>query len=264
MIEMVRRFLRQKSRSGGTLVLLGLLAGMSGLSIVVSGGPGGPGGGGYIALLVLAAASVSKDASSGALQMILARPIRRTDYLFGRYLGIVVAFAAFSVACVALGLLTRTPLGLPRPRRPARAGGEHRIRHALGRADGGRAHLFLDVPAGLRGCRRVAAPADLRLAAHQRASGWSRRLRRSARDLLPSVAWEGVFRGHPDALARRRTRRPGGVALPHGRGRGFFPKGVCVWTRLTPAPAPFRDPDPSRPSLRSCSGSCSPPCCSGS
>ena len=78
---------------------------MSGPSVGYSGGS--PGGGGYVALIVLAAASVSRDASSGALQMILARPIRRTDYLFGRYLGIVLAFLVFTVASVGIGLFVR-------------------------------------------------------------------------------------------------------------------------------------------------------------
>ena len=60
-----------------------------------------------LALVILAAGSVSRDARSGALQMILARPIRRTDYLFGRYLGILCAFAAFVAACALLGALVK-------------------------------------------------------------------------------------------------------------------------------------------------------------
>jgi len=91
MREMVRRFLRQKFGNLGVvlaLVAIALLA-MIFFPSQESGGPAG------LAVLVLAAGSISKDASSGALQMILARPIRRSEYLFGRYLGILSAYAVF-------------------------------------------------------------------------------------------------------------------------------------------------------------------------
>ena len=200
MIEMVRRFLRQKARSGGTLVLLGLLAAMSGLSIAVSGGPGGPGGGGYVALLVLAAASVSKDASSGALQMILARPIRRTDYLFGRYLGIVAAFAAFSVACVALGLLTRTVWGPRGPLAPLELLGGIGFA-TLWAAQMAAALVFFST--FLPGYGDVVALLLLQIFVSLRTNvQWMVKTSQAiGRELLPSVAWERVFRGDPDALA---------------------------------------------------------------
>jgi hypothetical protein len=67
--------------------------------------------GGFFALLALAAASVSKDASSGALQMILARPIRRVDYLFGRYCGILLGYGAYLAATAGLALLLSPLLG---------------------------------------------------------------------------------------------------------------------------------------------------------
>lgn len=54
------------------------------------------------AIFVLAAGSVSRDVSSGALQMILSRPIRRTEYLFGRYLGILASYGLFLAVTSAL------------------------------------------------------------------------------------------------------------------------------------------------------------------
>ena len=56
--------------------------------------------------------------------MILARPLTRTDYLFGRYLGILAAYASFLAACalIAFALATvflpllgleRTPVSAP-------------------------------------------------------------------------------------------------------------------------------------------------------
>ena len=200
MIEMVRRFLRQKLRAAGTLVLLALLAAMTGLSIVASGGTAGIGGGGYLALLILAAASISRDASSGALQMILARPIRRTDYLFGRYLGIVVAFGAFTVLSVALGLLVKTLWG------------PHGAIPPMGVVGGvGFAILWAAQMAAplvffstfLPGYGDVIALLLLQIFVSMRTNvPWMVRMSETlGRELLPTVAWPGVFRGEPAALS---------------------------------------------------------------
>ena len=61
-------------------------------------------GASLIVLFVLAAGSVSRDVSGGALQMILARPIRRSEYLFGRFLGITAVFALFLAVTFLLAL----------------------------------------------------------------------------------------------------------------------------------------------------------------
>jgi len=121
--EMIRRYLRQKLASLGVLVALGVIALVTAFTLAVSGGERGLETG-FVSLLLLAAASVSKDASGGALQMILARPLTRTDYLFGRYLGILAAYASFLAACalIAYALATvflplfgleRTPVSAP-------------------------------------------------------------------------------------------------------------------------------------------------------
>jgi hypothetical protein len=102
--EMVRRYLRQKFHSVGVVVALAALALVSATPLALSGGGSGFESG-TLALLILAAACVSKDESSGALQMILCRPIRRTAYLMGRFLGVLAAYAAFLVACIGLALL---------------------------------------------------------------------------------------------------------------------------------------------------------------
>ena len=103
MIEMVRRFLRQKLDNPAIAVTLGALALMSSFPLALTGAGLKPTT--FVALVVIAAGSVSKDASSGALQMILVRPLRRTDYLFGRYLGILTAFGIFLLATILLGIL---------------------------------------------------------------------------------------------------------------------------------------------------------------
>lgn len=96
MIEMARRFVRQKFGSPGLAVALAVLALVETFGLAHGAGPSGFTIANW-AIFVLAAGSVSRDVSSGALQMILSRPIRRTQYLFGRYAGILVAFALFLV-----------------------------------------------------------------------------------------------------------------------------------------------------------------------
>src|SRR5438477_8868267 len=118
MIEMVRRFLRQKLGSPVVAVTLGALALLIGVTITLSGARAGTSSA-FLALVVLAARSISKDASSGALQMILARPLLRTQYLYGRYAGILCAYAGFLVLCgvfaALLALLVLPTMRIPSP-----------------------------------------------------------------------------------------------------------------------------------------------------
>ncbi len=102
MIETARRFLAQKSGSVGiwlALVALALLGSMplragTPLAFIVT-----------MAVFVLAAGIVARDASSGALQMILARPILRAEYLLGRFFGGVVAVLVFLGATLLVTFL---------------------------------------------------------------------------------------------------------------------------------------------------------------
>ena len=123
MTEMLRRFLRQRFGSVGTVLALLLLALMA--SVPLNAGQGF-GSTDTLAVLVLGAGSVSRDATSGALQMILSRPIRRTAYLAGRYAGILVSLAAFLLGAVAIAaavhaLLGRLSTEAGRPEFPAEA-----------------------------------------------------------------------------------------------------------------------------------------------
>jgi ABC-type transport system involved in multi-copper enzyme maturation permease subunit len=99
---MVRRFLRQKVGSPGTMIALGLLALFSALPLNANRGFGPSVA---LAVLLLAAGSVSRDVSSGAIQMILSRPLKRSEYLFGRYFGTLLAYASFLIAAVAVAFL---------------------------------------------------------------------------------------------------------------------------------------------------------------
>ena len=106
---MARRLLRQRLGSIGIVIALSLLGLLSVLQIATGGGETALESGGFLALLILAAGSVSRDISSGALQMILARPIRRVEYLFGRYCGILIAYTLYVIAAGVLALAL-TPL----------------------------------------------------------------------------------------------------------------------------------------------------------
>src|SRR5215813_11301205 len=99
---MARLFLRQKVGSAGAVIALGLMAVIAALPLNAGQGLSGLD---TVAALVLAAGCVSRDASSGALQMILSRPIRRTQYLAGRYVGFLLCFLLFLAASVLLATI---------------------------------------------------------------------------------------------------------------------------------------------------------------
>jgi hypothetical protein len=200
-IEMIRRFLRQRLRSSGILVLLGLLAILTGITSARAGIRGGPAGDEYLALLILAAASVSKDASSGALQMILARPIRRTEYLFGRYFGILAAFAVYLTACSLVSILVRVVWMRDAPPLAPLA-----MLAGLGDAmlwAAQMAAVLVFFSTFLPGYGDVIAFVVLQGFLSIRTNvAWIQKTGETIRrELLPAVGWENVFRGEPDALA---------------------------------------------------------------
>lgn len=108
MIEMARRFLRQRLGSPAMLVALAILALLTAAQATED--PERALGSGFLALALIAAGSVARDISGGAIQMILARPIRRTSYLFGRYAGVLATYAAFLLVAAAVAVAFRTLL----------------------------------------------------------------------------------------------------------------------------------------------------------
>jgi ABC-type transport system involved in multi-copper enzyme maturation permease subunit len=106
MIAMAERFLRQKFESPLVSVTLAVLALLVAAPPALSNGPAR-----LVALLLIASGAVSRDASSGALQMILARPISRTEYLGGRLLGVMAAYAIFLAAAAVFALLLSLQFG---------------------------------------------------------------------------------------------------------------------------------------------------------
>ena len=197
---MVRRFVRQKFGSGGLVVALVVLALVEVLNIAAHGMPGAFSVANW-AIFVLAAGSVSRDVSSGALQMILSRPIRRTQYLFGRYVGILAAYATFLVATLLLAQIVVRLLphsaGAPRPALPAgglaAAAGGAFFSAALQAAILLFFSTFLPGIADLLGLLLLFLVLNLPRAA---SAAWLRTAAETAREnMLPEVSWDAVLRG---------------------------------------------------------------------
>jgi ABC-type transport system involved in multi-copper enzyme maturation permease subunit len=198
---MARRFLRQKFGSPLFVVALGVLALVETFAVGAHGGANGFSVA-DMAIFVLAAGSVSRDVSSGALQMILSRPIRRTQYLFGRYLGILVAFALFLVVTSLLVLAVR--LGAPgaaaaiSPFRLARMAGQTFLSGAFPAA------ILLFFSTFLPGIADLLGLLVLYMVLHLPAAGGSALARASetAREnMLPEVSWTEALTGQGTALA---------------------------------------------------------------
>ena len=203
---MVRRFFRQKLGSVGVVIALSVLSLLSASQILFTGGGRALESGGFVALLILAAASVSKDSSSGALQMILARPIRRVEYLFGRYCGILLCYAIYVAVTAAIALALSPLLGAVLGR--GSAGGLALWELARGAAGALLsaallASVLLFFSTFLRGYGDILAYLllSLLLGAPDVLAGalrkpWLSRLGAVVREnLLPHVAWDDVLRG---------------------------------------------------------------------
>lgn len=103
MIEMARRLVVQKFGSTPVVGLLSVLAALIAFTAASDGARGRAFQTASLAVIVLGAGAVSRDISTGAVQMILARPLSRTEYLLGRWLGVLWALGFF--LAVAGGLV---------------------------------------------------------------------------------------------------------------------------------------------------------------
>lgn len=201
MIEMVRRFVRQKFGSPGLVVALAVLA----LVQVFNHASQGPAAFAVAtwAIYVISAGSVSRDVSSGALQMILSRPIRRTEYLFGRYFGILLSYALFLLATSVLSFLFVHLVVLRTARGPtpdfstaafAIGAGQAFLNGAL------QASILLFFSTFLPGIADLLGLLLLYLVLNlpqMSSAPWLRNAAEDVREnMLPMVAWNEVLRGH--------------------------------------------------------------------
>ena len=197
---MARRFLRQKLGSAGTLIALGLMAVIAALPLNAGQAFSGLD---TVAMLVLAAGCVSRDAASGALQMILSRPIRRIQYLAGRYVGLLACFLLFLGSSVVLAImLGQIVAGIsPGPAPPMRPAADFvRICAAAFLHGALLAAIVLFFSTFLRGWGDVLAVAVFGiLFGSLRTLGQALRLPRAGElarhNLSPSVPWESVLHG---------------------------------------------------------------------
>ena len=103
--------LRQRFTSPLRVVFLVLLAWMPMIAILMAPRGGfAPLGDCYFIALALAAGMIGQDLSSGTLQLLLARPVTRAQYVFSRW----GAVAAGTLAVVVLQLLLATLIMLAR------------------------------------------------------------------------------------------------------------------------------------------------------
>jgi ABC-type Na+ efflux pump permease subunit len=201
MIEMARRLIRQKFGSRGLVAALAVLALVETFGLAHRAGPSGFTIANW-AIFVLAAGSVSRDVSSGALQMILSRPIRRTEYLFGRYAGILVAFALFLagtslVAFVVVNLAAPAAAVEVAPARLATLAGDTFLSGAFTAA------ILLFFSTFLPGIADLLGLLILYIVLHLPVgAGTVNRVIEAARDnLVPNVPWNEVRAGQGAALA---------------------------------------------------------------
>jgi hypothetical protein len=200
-IEMIRRFVRQRYGSVGLVVALSVLAMLELLSMAARGAEAGFSMATW-AILVIAAGSVSRDVSSGALQMILSRPIRRTHYLFGRYLGILASYALFLAVTSVLTLFVVQVVASQAARGAVADFSASALAVSAGQAFFSGAlqgaillffSTFLPGIADLLGLLLLYLALNLPGASKEE---WLRNAVQTAREnMLPSVAWNEVLRG---------------------------------------------------------------------
>ena len=105
---------RQRASSPVRLALLAMLAGMPllplafmpGANLAMLGNAQG-------LVLILGAGMIGQDLSSGVLQLLFARPVRRPEYVLNRWLGVATAAAAVSLFQILLGCLLQAARGTP-------------------------------------------------------------------------------------------------------------------------------------------------------
>lgn len=108
---------RQRATSPVRLLLLAMLCVMPLLGVAFMPGAGlAMLGSAQAIILTLGAGMIGQDLSSGVLQLLCARPVRRRDYVLSRWLGVALAAAAISLLQLAIACALLSSRGaLPTP-----------------------------------------------------------------------------------------------------------------------------------------------------
>lgn len=107
-LTLITTLWRQRVSSPVRLAIVAMLTGMPLLGVAFMPGAGLTLlGGGQGLVLTLGAGMIGQDVSSGVLQLLCARPVRRPEYVVSRWLGVAFAGSAISLfqLAVACGLL---------------------------------------------------------------------------------------------------------------------------------------------------------------
>lgn len=112
--ELVIAFWRQRGSAAFRMAFLLLVFGFP--LLMTAAMPGGGLGIVRDALgitMVLAAGMIGQDVSSGVLQLLFARPVRRSEYVLSRWLSVAIAASGFAVLQIALAWMIVTARGAP-------------------------------------------------------------------------------------------------------------------------------------------------------
>jgi ABC-type transport system involved in multi-copper enzyme maturation permease subunit len=114
-LTLVTTLWRQRLTSPVRMAILAMLAGMPLLGVAFMPGAGlALLGGAQGLILTLGAGMIGQDLSSGVLQLLFARPVRRPEYVVSRWLGVGAAAAALGllqlgIACALLAARGAVP-----------------------------------------------------------------------------------------------------------------------------------------------------------
>lgn len=102
--ELVQALIRQRLKSPLRMTLLAVSAVFPLLIVAFVPGAGlAPLDGGLNMALIFGAGMIGQDVSSGVLQLLFARPVRRSEYVVSRWVGAAGAASLIALAQVALG-----------------------------------------------------------------------------------------------------------------------------------------------------------------
>jgi len=126
---------RQRLTSPVRMAIAGMLTGVPLLAVAFMPGAGlALLGGGQGLILTLGAGMIGQDVSSGVLQLLFARPVRRPEYVVSRWLGVAIAAAAISLLQLAIAYALLAARGIPPTAQDIVMFGAGRVLEGLGGA----------------------------------------------------------------------------------------------------------------------------------
>ena len=107
---------RQRLASAVRMAVVAVLCGFPLFAAIFMPGAGlSPLGNAQGLMLALGAGMIGQDVSSGVLQLLCARPVRRSEYVLSRWMGVALAGVAISLAQLAIASALLTARGAAPP-----------------------------------------------------------------------------------------------------------------------------------------------------